>query len=347
LNFELVKQLCTTYGASGRENAVRELIKSKMENLCTEIITDKYGNLFCKRTNIPGRKNVVIDAHTDTVGLVVKEVCDKGFLKFSPLGGIDARVLPGAEVVVHGKSDVSGVIASKPPHLMSDEDKKSNVKIENMFIDTGLSQTQEHISPGDIVTYRQTLIKMGESISGTYLDDRACCGAIIEIFENLKDCDLPFNLIASFSVQEELGLVGAKWQQLSPDVVFVLDVTHGQTPDESRDLAFKCGGGTAIGFGPSLNRDLYEIIKNCATENNISYQTEVLEGSSGTNAWAYQISEKPAVCSTLSLPLKFMHTPVETACISDYDNLVEITTCALKSISENQLENLTNDRVLR
>lgn len=342
-----MKNLCLAYGASGREDSVRELIKNKMEDFCEEIVTDKYGNLFCKRTNNKSYKNVVIDAHTDTVGLVVKEVCENGFLKFSALGGVDARVLPGAEVTVHSETDILGVIASKPPHLMSEEDKKNSVKIENMFIDTGLENAKDLISPGDIVTYRQRLEKMGSSISGTYLDDRACCSAIIEVFERLKDCTLPFNLIASFSVQEELGLVGAKWQQLSPDVVIALDVTHGQTPDESRDLAFQCGGGTAIGFGPSLNKDLYEIIKNCAEQNDILYQTEVLEGSSGTNAWGYQINPNPAVCITLSLPLKFMHTPVETASISDYDNLVDLTSKALACLTKEQLENLTNDRILR
>ena len=136
MNFELIKDLCLTYGASGRESAVCELIKSKMEEFCTEITTDKYGNLFCKRTNDKNLKNLVLDAHTDTVGLVVKEISENGFLKFSPLGGIDARVLPASEVIVHGKKDILGVIASKPPHLMSADEKKSNVKIENMFIDT-------------------------------------------------------------------------------------------------------------------------------------------------------------------------------------------------------------------
>ncbi len=347
MNFELVKNLCLSFGASGRENNVQNLIKSKMEEFCEEIVTDKFGNLFCKRTADPNLKNVVLDAHADTVGLVVKEIFENGFLKFSALGGIDARVLPASEVIVHGKKDILGVIASKPPHLMSEEDKKSNMKIENMFIDTGLENAEDFVSVGDIVTYRQTLNKMGNSISGTYLDDRACCGAVIEIFENLKNENLPFNLIGAFSVQEELGLGGAKYQNLNPDVVIALDVTFGKTPDESRDLVFKCGDGSAIGFGPSLNKNLYEIMKNTAEKNNIPYQTEILEGSSGTNAWAYQINEKPAVCGLLSLPLKFMHTPVETASIKDYDNLVDLTTLVLKSTTKDQLENLTNDRVLR
>ncbi|MBR5518926.1 MAG: M42 family peptidase [Clostridia bacterium] len=347
MNFELVKELCTTFGPSGRERKACELIKSKMENFCEEIVTDKYGNLFCKRTNNKNLKNVVLDAHTDTVGLIVTEVCKNGFLKFSALGGIDARVLPASEVTVHGKKDISGVIASKPPHLMNAEDKKSNVKIENMFIDTGISDIENYVSVGDVVTYRQRFDKMGKSIVGTYLDDRACCSAIIEIFENLKDIDLPYNLIASFSVREELGMTGARYQDLNPDVVIALDVTFGKTPDESRDLAFDCGKGNAIGFGPSLNKKLYDIIKNCTIKNNIPYQTEVLEGSSGTNAWAYQINKKPAVCGLISLPIKFMHTPVETASIADYDNLVDLTTCVLKNLSKEQLESLTADRILR
>ena len=347
MNFELVKDLCLTFGTSGRENIICEFIKSKMEPFCAQITTDKYGNLFCKRTNNENLKNVVIDAHADTVGLVVKEICENGFLKFSALGGIDARVLPASEVTVHGKKDILGVIASKPPHLMNEEDKKSNVKIENMFIDTGLSDIENYVSVGDVVTYRQRFDKMGKSIVGTYLDDRACCSAIIEIFENLKDIDLPYNLIASFSVQEELGMTGARYQDLNPDVVIALDVTFGKTPDESRDLAFDCGKGSTIGVGPSLNKNLNEFMKKCAKDSGISYQLEVLERSSGTNAWAYQINKKPAVCGLLSLPLKFMHTPVETASIADYDNLVDLTTCVLKNLSKEQLESLTADRILR
>lgn len=347
MNFELVKEMCTVYGASGREGTAREYIKNKMADFCEEIETDKYGNLFCKRTVDKNLKNVVLDAHTDTVGFVIKEICENGFLKFSALGGIDARVLPASEIIIHGKKDVLGVIASKPPHLMSEEDKKSNVKIENMFIDTGLENAEDVISVGNIATYRPVLNKMGKSISGTYLDDRACCSAIIEIFEQLKGEDLPFNLIASFSVQEELGLSGARYQDLNPDVVIALDVTFGKTPDETRDLAFDCGKGCAIGFGPSLNKELYDIIKTQAENHNLPYQTEILEGSSGTNAWGYQINKKPAVCGLISLPIKFMHTPVETASISDYDNLVALTTTVLKNINKNQLDDLTSDRILR
>lgn len=318
-----------------------------MEPLCVKCEVDSFGNLFCWKTNGQNLLNVVIDAHTDTVGLSVKEVCENGFLKFSPVGGVDPRVLSGAEVTVHAKKEVLGVITSKPPHLMDEADKKKSPKFEDMFIDTGIKNAEQVISVGDIVTYRQRLDKMGESITGTYLDDRACCSAIIEVFEKIKDKDLPFNLIASFSVQEELGLLGAKAQNLNPDVVIALDVTHGQTPDEKSDLVFPCAKGTAVGFGPSLDKNLYEIITDCAKKYGLDYQTEVIEASSGTNAWGYQIKAKPAVCAVLSLPIKFMHTPVETASVKDYDNLVELTLCVLENMKGDQLESIVKDKILR
>jgi len=347
LNLDLVKELCLCYGASGREKNIVKILKNKLAPLCESFKTDDFGNLFCKRTDDENLLNVVLDAHTDTVGLVVKEVCENGFLKFSPLGGIDPRVLPAAEVIVHSKKDVLGVITSKPPHLMEEGDKKKAPKTEDMFIDTGIENAGDFICVGDIVTYKQRLDVLGGSITGTYLDDRACCAAIAEVFERLKGKKLPFNLIASFSVQEELGLLGAKSQKINPDVVIALDVTHGQTPDEKGDLAFRCGEGTAIGFGPSLDKGLYRLITDVAKNKKLPYQTEVIEASSGTNAWAYQISEKPAVCGLLSLPLKFMHTPVETACISDYDNLVEITVSFLEKLSMQQLDDLVKDQILR
>lgn len=347
MNYNLVKELCLCYGASGRENDIANAIKQKMEPLCVKCIKDGFGNLFCFKTDHKNMLNVVIDAHTDTVGLAVKEVLEGGFLKFSPIGGVDARVLPGAEVTVHARQEVLGVVTSKPPHLMDEADKKKPPKFQDMFIDTGIANAHEIIKVGDIVTYRQKLDKMGSSITGTYLDDRACCSIVIEVFEKLKDIKLPFNLIASFSVQEELGLLGAKSQNLNPDVVIALDVTHGQTPDEKSDLTFECGKGTAIGFGPSLDKSLYEIIVNCAQKYNIDYQTEVIEASSGTNAWGYQIKEKPALCAVLSLPLKFMHTPVETASVKDYDNMVELTSKVLTSIKHDELEEIVKDKILR
>ncbi len=347
MNLDLIKTLCLSFGTSGRESKIAEIIKEKIEPFCKVCEKDKFGNLFCRKTDEKGLLNVVLDAHTDTVGLVVKEVSDNGFLKFSALGGVDPRVLPGLEVAVHGKKDILGVITSKPPHLMSGEDKKKAPKISDMFIDTGLLNADEFISAGDVVTYRRSLEKMGDCITGTYLDDRACCSAIIEIFENLKDVKLPFNLIASFSVQEELGLLGAKSQNLNPDIVIALDVTHGETPDEKSDLVFKCGKGAAIGCGPSLSKELYGLIKTAAQKKELDFQTEILEASSGTNAWGYQIAPKPAACAVVSLPLRFMHTPVETAAISDYDNMIDIVTEFLKNADKKSLENIVNDRILR
>lgn len=347
MNYNLVKELCLCYGASGREKNVKQLIEEKISPFCKSIETDAFGNLFCKKTDDGNLLNVVIDAHTDTIGLVVKEVLDGGFLKFSTLGGIDARVLPGAEVIIHSKQDILGVITSVPPHLMSEEDKKKSPKIKDMFIDTGLDNAKEIVSVGDIVTYKQRLDKIAESIMGTYLDDRACVGAVIEVFEKLKDVKLPFNLIASFSVQEEIGLLGAKAQKLNPDVLIALDVTHGKTPDEKSDLVFECGNGSAVGFGPSLDKNLYEFITGCAKKHNILYQTEIIEANSGTNAWGYQISQKPAVCAVLSLPIKFMHTPVETASVKDYDNLVDLTAEVLKGLTKEKLLSMVEDKILR
>lgn len=350
MNFKLVKNLCEVAGVSGREHETADMIRSVMEPYCDKIEMDDAGNLICtKQADDPDAPTILLDAHMDTIGFVVSEVLEGGFLKVQNMGGVDERILPGCEVTVYGKERVSGIIGSKPPHLMTKEEGKQFAKLEDLVVDTGFPGREifEIVRPGDMVSFVQQADLIGKCVTATYLDDRAGVAAIIEVFERLKGQALPFHLTAAFTVQEELGLIGAKSGHEQPDLAIVIDVTHGSTPDEKGDRVYQTGGGTAIGMGPNVHPAWFDRIVSVAKKKGIPYQIEVMEGNTGTNAWAYQVRDQGIGCLILSLPLKFMHTPVETLEISDYDNLVRLTEAFLCQIRKEDILEISDWKVIK
>ncbi len=337
MNFNLLRELCTVPGVSGNEKECRNLIKKLIEPFCDEI-DDNGFNLYCiKYAQDKNAPLVVLDAHMDSVGFMIKEIKEGGLVKFDTVGGIDKRVLPSLEVTLQGKEKIPGVISSVPPHLLKNNE---GLKTETMVIDTGFVNggLEKILSVGDSVTYKQQLDIMGSCIMGTYLDNRAGVGAIIETFEFFRNKTLPFNLVAAFTVQEELGLKGAKLFDKEAALAVVVDVTHGSTPDEKGNEVYQCGKGTAIGYGPNVHPLYFDMAVNCAKEKNIDFQVEILEGHSGTNAWAYQVNGLSVPSVIFSFPLKFMHTPVETMSICDYDNLKELLAEFLSSLTVEKLK---------
>ena len=328
MDFELLKSLCSRKGVSGDEKEIAQFCADAIKDYADCVEISPLNNVYALKKG-EGEKTLVLDAHTDTVGLIVKEKLERGFLSFDTVGGVAGNVLPASEVLI---GDTAGIISSKPPHLIKEEERSKATEIKNMYIDTG--DMSESISIGDRVRFSNIPEIMGNCVSGSYLDDRAGVSVILEIFKELKDVKLPFNLAASFTAGEEMGFKGAKNFKYNADMIIAVDVTHGETPDEKRDMVFKCGKGTAIAVGPNINPYVYEKLKEIAIENNIDYQIEVLEDSTGTNAWAYQTLKDSIPCGLLSFPLKYMHTPVETMAISDYDNLKEILKLFILNLKE-------------
>lgn len=337
MDLKLLEELCCASGVSGDENCIRALLAEKMKDFNPHI--DNTGNLVCiKKSEEKDAPCLMLDAHMDSVGLCVKEICDRGFLRFSAVGGVDERILPATSVVVHGKKDVFGVISTKPPHLKGENDDHA-VVIDNLYIDTG--DNSDGISVGDRISYAPKFKKMLNSVSGTYLDNRVGCLAIIEIFMSLKSKELPFDLKAVFSVGEEMGMKGAKYGEQIADMGIVLDVTFGKTPDETSDEALKIGGGAAIGVGPNIHKKISNGLLCCAEKNNINCQLEVLEGCSGTNAWMYQVKGLGIPVGMVSFPIKYMHTPVETMKIDDYEHSVKLLTNYILSLTSEQISEVS------
>ena len=323
MDFNLLKELCSKKGVSGDEKEIAEFTAVLLEPYADYVKISPLNNVYAFKKG-KSDKTLVLDAHIDTVGLIVKEKLERGF---DTIGGVAGNILPASEVLI---GDTLGIISSKPPHLMSEEERKKAFEIKNMYIDTG--DMSENIKAGDTVRFSNIPEIIGDCVSGSYLDDRAGVCLLIELFRELEN--LPFNLALNLTAGEEMGFKGAKVFKEKADMLIAVDVTHGETPDEKRDMVFKCGKGTAIGIGPNIHPFVFEKLKETCIKNGLDYQIEVLEDSTGTNAWAYQVLDGSIPCGLLSFPLKYMHTPVETMAVSDYDNLKEILKAFILSLEE-------------
>ena len=234
-------------------------------------------------------------------------------------------------------------MATKPPHLKTKEDEEKQVKIEDIFVDT--AGVNCGISVGDRISYKPQFDRLLDMVSATYLDNRISCALITELFLKLKDSSFPFDIIAVFSTGEELGLKGAKVADIEADMALILDVTFAKTCDEKSDEALLCGGGVAIGVGPNNHKKISGGLEKCAIENGIKYQTEVLEGCSGTNAWTYQVKGVGIPCGMLSIPIKYMHTPAETVAISDFDETFKLLYSYITALTAEEICELSEVKI--
>ncbi len=320
---EILKNLSDKGGISGFEYTVAPFIAEILKEYCDSVETDRAGNIvgkiYAEQKDAP---TVMIEAHMDGIGLMVKEITDRGFLTFVPVGGIDPRILPAAEVVVCGKANLFGVIGAKPPHLQSENDRKKAPKMEDMYIDIGMDkETAEHqVSVGDMVYFKTEAIELiNRRVSGKYLDNRAGVVALLHALKGLKGKRLPFHVAVLIAVQEEVGLRGAVMGTfcISPDVAIVVDVCHGKTPDSGSDSTFSLGSGTVLSLGPNIHPKLSSLMREVAEKENIKFSLDVDGGDTGTDAWAVQVSKNGVATALLSIPLSYMHTTVETLSMDD------------------------------
>lgn len=268
---------------------------------------------------------VLAAAHIDSIGGMVTAIERGGFLRFAPVGGVDRRLLLAQEVEVHGRRVVPGVIGSRPPHMTTAEERKRLPAVEDLYIDTGLpeAEVREAVRVGDPVLPRHEFIRLqGDRISSRYLDNRASAAALAVALEELRRLPHEADFYAVGTVGEEFGgMPGATAATfaLEPDVVIAVDVTFAQHPGSEKD-SFPLGEGPTIGVGPNCTRKLARLIREVARELSIPHRLEVMEGPSGTDAWAMQVVRGGAATGIISIPVRYMHTPVELASLSDIQN---------------------------
>ena len=333
---ETTRELCALSGPSGFEEAVARRAKELLEPLVDEITADSMGNVLAlRRCGKPGARQLLLDAHLDEVGFIVTEVAE-GFLKFSALGGLDERTLPGREVrVLAPEGPLYGVVACLPPHVLTAEQKEQAVEIKNLFIDLGLSQAEaeKRVPIGTPGVFEGPMFDLqGDNFVSKALDDRICAAVVLQVLENLKGEELPCDLAVMFSAQEEVGLRGAAPGafRLAPDWCIAVDVTHARTPDAPKGETFEAGKGCTVGVGPNANRAMTKAIMDVAKEQEIPYSVEVMPRSSGTNGWAIQITRQGVATAIVSVPVKYMHSPVEAASLADAEAAADLITAFIR-----------------
>lgn len=327
-------EMCSLNSVSGNEFKMTEFIKQRTKSFCDDVITDSLGNVIANINN-NSDVTVALEAHIDNIGLVVKEIDDKGFIKFVCSGGIDSSILPTAEVVVHGKKDLFGVIGAKPPHLQTKDDNDNKKTIDDMYIDCGydFKKITEYVAIGDTITLLSKYDDLkGDFLTSGSLDNRIGCYIVSECLKRLKTKKLSYNLCGVYSVQEEVGCRGAKKavSVAKPDIAIIVDVTFGISPYTDDEHGFLVGDGITIAVGPNLDRKLTNKFMELCDINNIPYKKEVCSDHTGTDAWPIQIACEGIRCILVSVPIKYMHTTVEIANKKDIDIAINAICSALE-----------------
>lgn len=334
---ELLYELCTQRGVSGDEKNIAQTACKYLENYCRNVrITG--GNVIAEFGSDDNRAlNILLDAHMDQVGMIVTDITEKGFLKIDQVGGIDARLLPCQRVTVHGKENICGTVCTIPPHLTSGSDKEV-IPVDECLVDTGygFDELKNIVSRGDFISFDTPFLSLENNrVASPSLDDRSGMAAIIYALDILKNEKLNVKVTVLFSKQEELGELGAATGcfEINPNIALAVDVSFAKTKDDSKQGCGEFDKGAMIGISPSLSREVSNDLIAIAKNNNIPYQIEVMEGLTSTNADRFAICRGGVKACTVSIPLRYMHTPCEIISIKDVENTAKLISEYIKEVS--------------
>ena len=340
MNLELLEQLCQTPGIGSRESFVRQVVRDELQPLVDDVRVDTLGNLVATRRGSGPR--IMVAAHMDEIGFLVKHIDDSGFIRMQPVGGFDARVLTAQRVLVHRRSNdpLPGVLqpGTKPIHLMQSGDSKE-LKLDDLFVDTGESAetVKDTVSVGDMITLDRPTVQMGNAVVSKALDDRLGIYVMIEAVRAASAGDA--EIVAVATTQEEVGLRGAQTAafDLEPDIAIALDVTlAGDIPGTPAESAVtRLGQGAAIKLFDSSqipHHAIIESFRSLAERESIPHQLEVLPRG-GTDAGSIQRTRAGVYTGTISIPCRYVHTVNEMADIGDIEACVSLLSRFLESVS--------------
>ncbi len=337
---DLLKKLADAPGVSGFEDEVRSIMIDELKNHVDEVEIDQLGNMIATLNGKSDGKKIMLAAHMDEIGLMVRYIDKNGFIKFSKIGGINDQMLLNQEVSIHTSNGIiTGVIGSKPPHRMKEAERKKIIDYENMFIDIGVSDHEEAekiVKLGDPITIKQEFSPLGKLYKGKALDNRIGCAVLVEV---MKKAETNATIYGVGTVQEEVGLKGAKTAafRLNPDMALALDVTiAGDHPGiKEEDAPAKTGKGPGIiltdasGRGLITHPKIKELLITVAEEEDIPIQLEVSEGGT-TDATAIHLTREGIPTGVISPPTRYIHTPVSVVDIEDVENAVKLILAVLK-----------------
>lgn len=334
---KLLLEMSALHGVAGREDKAVEYAGRILREYGPVSITP-LGSLICRvREPREGRPHVMLDAHIDEIGLIVTAVTEEGFLRVAACGGIDRRLLLAASVTVHTRDEaLAGVVCSVPPHLSDGEGKTK--KPDEIYIDVGLSREQAsaRILPGDIVTINSaSKALLGGYVSGKAMDNRAGCVVHMLAAGMLKDKKLNCGLTITLNTMEEIGggpgAVTAAYE-VNPTHAVSVDVSFAHTPDAPKHKTGLVKKGPMIGIAPILSGEVYNRLIDVAKEKEIPYQLEVMGGKTSTNADGIAVSRNGIRTGLISVPEKYMHTPIETVAVEDVENAARLVAAYVESL---------------
>jgi len=345
----LLKRLSEANGVSGYEHAVRQMIQEEFGRLADEVRIDALGNVIALKrgTGPEPRPAILLAAHMDEIGLIVSEL-DDGFLHFQQVGGYDDRVLLGQEVLVHGRRALPGIIGARPPHVLSQKERGQPVPYDELRIDIGLSPEDlpKLVRVGDLVTMKRELVELkGGLVAGKALDDRVSIAAEVVCLEELGRMHHLWDVYAVATVQEEVGVKGAitSTHHLQPSVGVAIDVTWAKQPGTPDEYTYELGKGPTIGCGPNFHPKLQQALVETAERLEMSYHLEPLTRPGGTDAYAIQVSREGIPAELISIPLRNMHTPVETVSVKDVERSGRLLAAFIAGLDGDFLDSLIWD----
>lgn len=336
---ELLKQLTEAMGVSGNEGEVRAIIRGLVEPLADEVSVDRLGNVIAYKKGRTSHKRVMLCAHMDEVGFIITSVGENGMLKFKPVGGMDPRVLVSKRVLV-GDDRLPGVLGIKAIHLQEPDERKNAVRLKQMVIDIGAKSRDEAeklVKIGDYGMFHSSFTPFGQDkVKAKALDDRAGCAALIEVLKDSYDCDI----VACFTVQEEVGLRGAgvAVNHAKPDLALVIEsTTCADVPDvETHQYTTRMGRGPAISFMDRsiiVNRELYgRLLKTAEVE---GIPAQIKENVSGGNdAGRIHLSGEGVPTAVISIPCRYIHSPSSVMDMNDFRNTIKLVKAFLKGCGQ-------------
>jgi tetrahedral aminopeptidase len=343
VNVPLLKRICETPGAPGFEKRIRDLVVELVSPLVDEVKTDNLGNVVAvkKSKKNPDSKKIMVAAHIDEIGFIVTHIDDKGFVRFHTLGGFDPKTLTAQRVIIHGKKDIVGVMGSKPIHVMTSDEKNKLPLTTDFFIDLGMAkeEVEQLISIGDPITRDRELIEMGQCVNCKSIDNRV---AVFILIETLKLLDDPaFDVYATFTVQEEVGLRGANVAAhgINPDFGIALDTTvaydvPGAQPHEK---ITELGKGTAIKIMDASTICDYRMVafmKKTANTHSIKWQPEILTAGGTDTAGVQRMGKQGAIAGAISIPTRHLHQVIEMAHKEDITNSILLLKSCLEEMDD-------------
>ncbi len=328
-----LKDVVHAFGVPGYENEIRSLIREHMEKNVDDIFVDRLGNVVGIKKG--GERKVMLAAHMDQIGFMVKGITDEGYLVISPAGGVNPITLRSSMVRINtSKGFIYGVIGEKPPHLSKKEEKK---EINDLRVDIGVDtkkKAEKIVSVGDVGSFVPNYYEFNGKIVANSLDDRAGVYALLRTLEKVES-DSTLYFVAT--VQEEIGLKGARVSSfdISPDIGIAVDVTHALMPDvEKEEMPIELEKGPVISVGAISHPKIYRHFINVAKKMKIPYQIEASPSWSGTDADIVQLTREGVATGVISIPEKYMHSSVEMISKRDLENTIKLLVSSLKNIGK-------------